>query len=37
MATWNMVDFFRAGIIPTLAMVALHATVLSPLVALAGY
>ena len=34
---WNMVDFFRAGIIPTLAMVALHATVLSPLVALAGY
>ena len=34
---WNMVDFFKAGIVPTLAMVALHATVLVPLVTLAGY
>ena len=34
---WNMVDFFKAGVIPTLAMVALHATVLVPLVTLAGY
>ena len=34
---WKMVDFFKAGVIPTVAMVALHATVLMPLVALAGY
>ena len=34
---WNMVDFFKAGVIPTLALVALHATVLVPLVTLAGY
>ena len=34
---WNMVDFFKAGIVPTLAMVALHATVLVPLVTLVGY
>ena len=30
-------DLFKAGVIPTLAMVALHATVLVPLVTLAGY
>ncbi|WP_139651673.1 SLC13 family permease [Raoultibacter phocaeensis] len=34
---WKMVDFFKAGIVPTIAMVILHATVLIPLVALAGY
>ena len=32
-----MTDFFKAGVLPTLAMVALHATVLAPLVAAVGY
>ena len=34
---WKMTDFFKAGVLPTLAMVALHATVLAPLVAAVGY
>lgn len=33
---WTMKDFFVAGIVPTIAMVALHATVLNPLVTLLG-
>ncbi|WP_417064341.1 SLC13 family permease [Gordonibacter urolithinfaciens] len=34
---WKMTDFFKAGVLPTLAMMALHATVLAPLVAAVGY
>lgn len=34
---WTLVDFFKAGILPTIAMIALHATILLPLVGLAGY
>lgn len=34
---WKMTDFFKAGIVPTVAMVLLQATMLAPLVALAGY
>ncbi|MCQ4882339.1 hypothetical protein NE624_18850, partial [Alistipes onderdonkii] len=34
---WKMTDFFKAGVLPTLAMVVLHATVLAPLVAAVGY
>lgn len=34
---WKMADFFKAGIIPTIAMVALHATILAPLVSMLGY
>lgn len=34
---WTLVDFFKAGIVPTIAMILLHATILVPLVSLAGY
>lgn len=34
---WTMVDFFKAGIAPTVVMVLLHAFALAPLVSLAGY
>ena len=34
---WKMADFFKAGIIPTAAMIVLHATVLIPLVSFVGY
>lgn len=34
---WKMTDFFKSGVLPTLAMVGLHATVLAPLVAAVGY
>ena len=34
---WEMKDFFIAGLLPTVAMIALHAVVLAPLVASIGY
>ena len=34
---WKMADFFKAGIIPTIAMVVLHATILAPIVSMLGY
>ncbi|MEG1827657.1 MAG: SLC13 family permease [Gordonibacter sp.] len=34
---WKMTDFFKAGVLPTVVMMALHATVLVPLVAAVGY
>jgi sodium-dependent dicarboxylate transporter 2/3/5 len=33
---WSLIDFFKSGVIPTLAMSILHATLLSPLVTLVG-
>lgn len=34
---WTFGDYFKVGILPTLAMMLCHATILAPLVALVGY
>lgn len=34
---WNLIDYFKSGIIPTIVLMVLHATVLLPLVTMAGY
>ena len=34
---WTLVDYFKSGVIPTIALMILHATVLLPLVTMMGY
>ena len=34
---WTLVDYFKSGVIPTVALIVLHATVLLPLVTAMGY
>lgn len=34
---WNLVDYLKSGIIPTLVLVVLHATVLLPIITALGY
>ena len=34
---WTLVDYFKSGVIPTVALMVLHATVLLPLVTARGY
>lgn len=34
---WTLIDYFKSGIIPTIALMVLHATVLLPLVTAMGY
>ena len=34
---WTLVDYFKSGVIPTVVLMVLHATVLLPLVTAMGY
>ncbi len=34
---WTLIDYFKSGVIPTIALMVLHATVLLPLVTMMGY